>query len=95
MFDLPVIGTVTQATESALCYRMTGHENLCRQRSTSLIIRFRCPVFCVDCEASATESPRTRQAATSNSEAMNRAWALMSRPPMFRTCPFLIIAIAS
>ena len=52
-------------------------------------------IFCVDCEASATERLRTRQAATSNSEAMNRAWALMSRPPMFRTCPFLIIAIAS
>jgi Uncharacterized protein conserved in bacteria (DUF2252) len=35
------------------------------------------------------------QAATSNSVAMNLAWALMSLPPMFRTCPFLIIAIAS
>jgi hypothetical protein len=31
----------------------------------------------------------TSQAATSNSAAMNLAWALMSRPPMFRTCPFL------
>ena len=35
------------------------------------------------------------QAATSNSPAMNSAWALMSLPPMLRTCPFLIIAIAS
>jgi Tn3 transposase DDE domain-containing protein len=35
------------------------------------------------------------QAATSNSAAMNSAWALMSLPLMFRTCPFLIIAIAS
>jgi exonuclease III len=43
--------------------------------------RFRCPLGC--------------QAATPNSVAMNRAWALMSRAPMFRTCPFLIIAIAS
>jgi len=34
-------------------------------------------------------------AATWNSVAMNFAWALMSPPPMFRTCPFLIIAIAS
>ena len=37
----------------------------------------------------------TSQAATSNSAAMNFAWALMSLPSMFRTCPFLIIAIAS
>ena len=37
----------------------------------------------------------TSQAATSNSAAMNSAWALMSLPLMFRTCPFLIIAIAS
>jgi hypothetical protein len=37
----------------------------------------------------------TSQAATSNSAKMSFAWALMSRPPMFRTCPFLIIAIAS
>ena len=35
------------------------------------------------------------QAATWNSPAMNSAWALMSLPPMFRTCPFLIIAITS
>ena len=37
----------------------------------------------------------TSQAATSNSAAMNSAWALMSLPPMFQPCPFLIIAIAS
>jgi hypothetical protein len=37
----------------------------------------------------------TSQAATWNSPAMNSAWTLMSLPPMFRTCPFLIIAIAS
>jgi hypothetical protein len=30
-----------------------------------------------------------------NNSAMNVAWALMSSPLMFRTCPFLIIAIAS
>jgi hypothetical protein len=35
------------------------------------------------------------QAATSNSAVMNLAWPLMSLPLMFRTCPFLIIAIAS
>jgi hypothetical protein len=35
------------------------------------------------------------QADTSNSAAMNFAWALMSLPLMFRTWPFLIIAIAS
>ena len=35
------------------------------------------------------------QAATWNSPAMNSAWALMSLPPMFRTCPFLTIAIVS
>ena len=40
-------------------------------------------------------SARTCQAATWNSVAMNSAWALMSLPLMFRTCPFLIIAIAS
>jgi hypothetical protein len=34
-------------------------------------------------------------AAMSNNVAMNVAWALMSLPPMFRTCPFLIMAIAS
>jgi hypothetical protein len=33
--------------------------------------------------------------AMSNNVAMNVAWALMSLPPMFRTCPFLIMAIAS
>ena len=37
----------------------------------------------------------TSQAATLNSPEMNFAWALMSLPPMFRACPFLIIAIAS
>jgi hypothetical protein len=37
----------------------------------------------------------TCQAATSNIVAMDLPWALMSQPPMFRTCPFLIIAIAS
>jgi hypothetical protein len=34
-------------------------------------------------------------AAMSNNVAMNVAWALMSLPRMFRTCPFLIMAIAS
>ena len=37
----------------------------------------------------------TSQAATWNSPAMNAAWVPMSLPLMFRTCPFLIIAIAS
>jgi hypothetical protein len=32
---------------------------------------------------------------TWNNPAMKLACARMSRPPMFRTCPFLIIAIAS
>ena len=44
------------------------------------------------------ESDRDReqnQAATWNSSAMKPAWARMSRLPMPRTCPFLIIAIAS
>jgi hypothetical protein len=41
------------------------------------------------------EDEMTSQAATWNSPAMNSAWALMSLPPMLRTCPFLIIAIAS
>ena len=44
------------------------------------------------------ESDRDReqnQAATWNSSAMKLAWARMSRLPMPRTCPFLIIAIAS
>ena len=44
------------------------------------------------------ESDRDReqnQAATWNSSAMKLAWARMSRPPTSRTCPFLIIAIAS
>jgi len=41
------------------------------------------------------EEEITSQAATWNSPAMNSAWALMSLPLMFRTCPFLIIAIAS
>jgi hypothetical protein len=35
------------------------------------------------------------QAATPNSSARKAARALMSLPPIFRTCPFLIIAIAS
>jgi hypothetical protein len=37
----------------------------------------------------------SHHAAFSNSSAMKLAWARMSRPPMFRSCPFLIIAIAS
>jgi hypothetical protein len=41
------------------------------------------------------EDEMTSQAATWNSPAMNSAWALMSLPPMLRTWPFLIIAIAS
>jgi transposase len=41
------------------------------------------------------EDEMTSQAATWNSPAMNSAWALMSLPLMLRTCPFLIIAIAS
>ena len=41
------------------------------------------------------EDEMTSQAATWNSPAMNAAWVLMSLPLMFRTCPFLIIAIAS
>ncbi|SDB74717.1 transposase [Belnapia rosea] len=35
------------------------------------------------------------QAATWNSSATKVAWVRISRPPIFRTCPFLIIAIAS
>jgi len=35
------------------------------------------------------------QAATWNNAAMNVAWTAMSPLPMFRTCPFLINAIAS
>jgi hypothetical protein len=34
-------------------------------------------------------------AAMSNNAAMNVAWTLMLLPPMFRTCPFLIMAIDS
>jgi hypothetical protein len=41
------------------------------------------------------EDEMTSQVTTWNRLAMNSAWALMSLPPMFRTCPFLIIAIAS
>ena len=41
------------------------------------------------------EDEITSQATAWNSPAMNSACALMSLPPMFRTCPFLIIAIAS
>jgi len=35
------------------------------------------------------------QAAATTSAAMGVAWACVSRPPIFQTCPFLIIAIAS
>jgi hypothetical protein len=46
--------------------------------------------------ASGLREGLTRLYATmSNNVAMNVAWALMSLPPMFRTCPFLIMAIAS
>jgi nucleoside-diphosphate-sugar epimerase len=41
------------------------------------------------------EDEMASQAATWNSPAMNFAWARMSLPSMFRTWPFLIIAIAS
>jgi predicted transposase YbfD/YdcC len=51
--------------------------------------------FGVGRKASARRDQLPSQAASWNSSAMNAAWALMSLPPMFRTCPFLIIAIAS
>ena len=51
--------------------------------------------FGVGRKASARRDQLSSQAASWNSSAMNAAWALMSLPPMFRTCPFLIIAIAS
>jgi hypothetical protein len=55
--------------------------------------------FCCKDLGLVTDHPRedemTSQAATWNSPVMNSAWALMSLLPMFRTCPFLIIAIAS
>ncbi len=35
------------------------------------------------------------QAAIWNNSATKAAWARMSRPPMFRTCTFLTIAMAS
>jgi hypothetical protein len=37
----------------------------------------------------------TSHAAILNNAAMNFAWAVMSLPQTFRTCPFLTIAIAS
>src|SRR5689334_19203938 len=47
--------------------------------------------------AAGREWPREEpdQAATRNSSATKLACARISRPPTFRTCPFLIIAIAS
>ena len=47
--------------------------------------------------AAGRESPQrtTGQAAIWNSSATRLAWARMSRPPTFLTCPFLTIAIAS
>ena len=51
--------------------------------------------FGIGRKASASWDQLPSQAASWNRSAMNAAWALMSLPPMFRTCPFLIIAIAS
>src|SRR4051812_25001346 len=51
--------------------------------------------FGVSHGASARGAQLPSQAASWNSAAMNSACALMSLPPIFRTCPFLIIAIAS
>ena len=51
--------------------------------------------FGIGRKASASWAQLPSQAASWNRSAMNAAWALMSLPPMFRTCPFLIIAIAS
>jgi len=51
--------------------------------------------FGIGRKASASWDQLASQAASWNRSAMNAAWALMSLPPMFRTCPFLIIAIAS
>jgi len=45
--------------------------------------------------ASNTARPGSPHAAVWNRPAMKPAWALMSRPPIIRTCPFLTIAIAS
>src|SRR4051812_48519772 len=51
--------------------------------------------FGIGRKTSASWDQLPSQAASWNRSAMNAAWALMSLPPMFRTCPFLIIAIAS
>ena len=51
--------------------------------------------FSIGRKTSASWDQLPSQAASWNRSAMNAAWALMSLPPMFRTCPFLIIAIAS
>src|SRR5215212_3697191 len=52
------------------------------------------PAGCVAKFAAGCEWPRYRadQAATWNSSATKLAWARMSRPRTFRTCPFLTIA---
>ena len=67
--------------------------------STETIRKWRKRGFCCKVLASVASDPckgqLTSQAATLNSSAMNFAWALMSLPLMLRTCPFLIIAIAS
>ena len=56
--------------------------------------RFRCKesILAVD---RAGEDEMTRQATPWRSPVMNSAWALLSSPSALRTCPFLIIAIAS
>ena len=56
--------------------------------------RFCCKVFALVADH-LREDEIMSQAATWNSPAMNAAWVLMSLPLMSRTCPFLIIAIAS
>ena len=59
-----------------------------------VVVGFRCKVLALVADH-LREDEMTSQAATWNNPAMNAAWALMSLPLMFRTCPFLIIAIAS
>ena len=78
-----------------------GHMNRFRCKDSILAVgrAGRMKWFCCkDSELAASrlrEDETAAQAAAWNSPAMNSARALMSPPSMFRTCPFLIIAIAS
>jgi hypothetical protein len=94
--------TPSPAERSQPQFIFGGKSDRCDVRPRIIAGRFRRPAisgsvatFGVGSRVICERAQFTSQAATRNSPAMNVARVRMSLPPMFRTCPFLIIAISS